>query len=100
MECVTIPSLAYIATQVCSLHYYPSFTLTRASFLKVRFALSSQAVFSRTDLVTDSEYFYNLIIDVLEDPEEHVEAAELLRWWNQYVVIPLPTPHPRPWIGY
>ncbi|TEB25444.1 hypothetical protein FA13DRAFT_1637543, partial [Coprinellus micaceus] len=66
MECVTIPSLAYIATQV-------------------RFALSSQAVFSRTDLVTNSEYFYNLIIDVLEDPEEPVEAVELLRWWNQQI---------------
>ncbi|TEB34539.1 hypothetical protein FA13DRAFT_1753579 [Coprinellus micaceus] len=66
MESVTIPSIAYIATQV-------------------RFALSSQAVFSRTDLVTDSEYFYNLIIDVLEDPEEHVETTELVKWWNQQI---------------
>jgi hypothetical protein len=47
-------------------------------------------VFSRTDLVTDSEYFYNLIIDVLEDPEEHVETTELVKWWNQYVVLEPP----------
>ncbi|TEB22934.1 hypothetical protein FA13DRAFT_1640577 [Coprinellus micaceus] len=64
MEQVTIPSIAYIATQV-------------------RFALSSQAVFSRTDLITDSEFFYNLIIELLEDPDEEVETAELLKWWNQ-----------------
>ncbi|KAJ3526688.1 hypothetical protein NMY22_g10070 [Coprinellus aureogranulatus] len=66
MESVTIPSLAYIATQV-------------------RFALSSQATFSRTDSVTDSEFFYNLIIELLEDTEEQVEVAELLKWWNQQV---------------
>lgn len=53
--------------------------------LQVRFALSSQAVFSRTDLITDSEYFYNLIIELLEDPDEEVEVAELLKWWNQCV---------------
>jgi hypothetical protein len=67
--------------------------------LKVRFALSSQAVFSRTDLVTDSEYFYNLIVDVLEDPDEHVETTELLKWWNQYVVLQLPILRPRHWLG-
>ncbi|KAJ3506635.1 hypothetical protein NMY22_g17185 [Coprinellus aureogranulatus] len=60
---VTGPSIAYIATQV-------------------RFALSSSAVFSRTDLVTDSEFFYNLIIDLLEDQQEHLEVKDLLKWWN------------------
>ncbi|KAH6868958.1 hypothetical protein BKA70DRAFT_1452313 [Coprinopsis sp. MPI-PUGE-AT-0042] len=66
MACVTIPSLAYIATQV-------------------RFALSSIAVFSRTDGVTDSETFYNSIIILLEDPEEHNEVNRLLKWWNSQI---------------
>ncbi|KAJ3494462.1 hypothetical protein NMY22_g20071 [Coprinellus aureogranulatus] len=68
MTSVTIPSIAYIATQI-------------------RFALSSGSVFSRTDKATDSEFFYNLIIEVLEDPDEYVEVVELLRWWNQFALI-------------
>ena len=34
--------------------------------------------------MTDSEYFYNLVVELLEDPEEREEADELLRWWNRY----------------
>lgn len=56
---------------------------------QVRFALSSSAVFSRTDTVTDSEYFYHLVIDLLEDESEVVEVAELLQWWNQWVYSPI-----------
>lgn len=54
--------------------------------LKVRFALCSSPVFSRTDLVTDSERFYNSLMEVLEDPAESIEVAVLLVWWNRYVV--------------
>ncbi|KAJ3499963.1 hypothetical protein NMY22_g19426 [Coprinellus aureogranulatus] len=46
---------------------------------------ASGSVFSRTDKATDSEFFYNLIIEVLEDPDEYVEVVELLRWWNQQI---------------
>lgn len=49
----------------------------------MRFALSDSPTFSRTDLVTDSEYFYNLIIDLLEDEKEQAEVKDLLSWWNQ-----------------
>ncbi|KAJ3505635.1 hypothetical protein NMY22_g17512 [Coprinellus aureogranulatus] len=66
MKQVTIPSIAYIATQV-------------------KFALSSTPTFSRNDTVTDSEYFYFLIVDLLEDPEEHKEVDALLAWWNQQI---------------
>ncbi|KAJ3535083.1 hypothetical protein NMY22_g6646 [Coprinellus aureogranulatus] len=66
MTAVTIPSIAYIATQV-------------------RFALNDSPSFSRTDLVTDSEYFYNLIIDLLEDESEKEEVGDLLKWWNQQI---------------
>ncbi|KAF8834364.1 hypothetical protein BDN67DRAFT_915104 [Paxillus ammoniavirescens] len=63
MHLVTKASLAYVATQV-------------------RFALTSAQVFSRTDLVTDSERFYNSIIDLLDNPDEQDEVHQLLTWWN------------------
>ncbi|KAF6751825.1 hypothetical protein DFP72DRAFT_815914, partial [Ephemerocybe angulata] len=66
MKSVTAPSIAYIATQV-------------------RFALHSSPVFSRGDTVTDSEFFYNLIIELFEDPEEELEVQALLLWWNKQV---------------
>ncbi|KAH6866052.1 hypothetical protein BKA70DRAFT_1135013 [Coprinopsis sp. MPI-PUGE-AT-0042] len=64
MTQVTIASLAYVATQL-------------------RFALCSSATFSRSDSVTDSETFYNSMIDLLEDPEEQAEVRLLLAWWNR-----------------
>lgn len=82
MTCVTIPSLAYVATQVSIKIFLPSRFLTEKSF-QVRFTLSSSPVFSRTDLTTDSERFYNSIVEFLEDPEESVEVQELLVWWNR-----------------
>jgi hypothetical protein len=50
---------------------------------KVRFALSSAPVFSRTDTTTDSERFYNSIFYLLHDVEEQVEVNLLLSWWNR-----------------
>jgi len=50
---------------------------------QARFALSSSAVFTRTDTVTDSERFYNTIVDLLNDPDEVNEVDELLAWWNR-----------------
>ncbi|KAJ3511690.1 hypothetical protein NMY22_g15570 [Coprinellus aureogranulatus] len=76
MTSVSIASLAYIATQV-------------------RFALSSSSIFSRSDTVTDSEFFYNLMIDLLEDVDERVETVELIQWWNRQV-FPTRVNHARP----
>jgi hypothetical protein len=55
--------------------------------LQVRFALSSTPVFSRTDTVTDSERFYNSVLDLLDDIEEREEVNDLLVWWNRCVII-------------
>ncbi|KAH6911622.1 hypothetical protein BKA70DRAFT_1099039, partial [Coprinopsis sp. MPI-PUGE-AT-0042] len=63
MKKVTIPSLAYVATQV-------------------RFALSSSPTFSRTDLVTDSECFYGSVIEVFTDPDYEDKVTQLLAWWD------------------
>ncbi|KAG1729983.1 uncharacterized protein EDB91DRAFT_1059708, partial [Suillus paluster] len=66
MKSVTKGSLAYIATQV-------------------RFSLSSSSVFSCTDMVTDSENFYHSILDLLEDPDESEEVADLMTWWTRRI---------------
>ncbi|KAH7919091.1 hypothetical protein BV22DRAFT_1023570, partial [Leucogyrophana mollusca] len=69
MTRVTLPSIAYIATQV-------------------RFSLTSSPVFSRTDTVTDSEKFYSSILDLFEDADEKQEVDELLTWWNSRQIFP------------
>ena len=51
--------------------------------LQTRFALSSSAVFSRTDTVTDSERFYNSVLELLEDDDEKEEIQALMIWWNR-----------------
>lgn len=82
MTSVTIPSLAYVATQVPNLYeiYVP---VTKKRFHQARFSLTSSPIFSRTDLTTDSERFYNSVVEFLEDPDENVEVQELLVWWNR-----------------
>lgn len=52
------------------------------------FVLSSSAVFSRTDTVTDSERFYNSILELFDDVEEQEEVNALLTWWNQCGFLP------------
>ncbi|KAH6869037.1 hypothetical protein BKA70DRAFT_1023040, partial [Coprinopsis sp. MPI-PUGE-AT-0042] len=66
MKNVTIPSLAYVATQV-------------------RFALSSSPTFSRTDLITDSERFYSSVIHAFSDPREKANVEALLAWWDMQI---------------
>lgn len=83
MTSVTLPSIAYIATQVCYLLIKIFFRSLLKSLLEVRFALSSSAVFSRTDTTTDSERFYDSIIEIFEDPDEQIEVNDLLIWWNR-----------------
>ena len=55
------------------------------ALFKVRFGLSSSPVFSRTDTVTDSERFYNTVLDLFDDIDEREEVNDLLTWWNRYV---------------
>jgi hypothetical protein len=58
--------------------------------LKARFALSSSAVFTRSDTVTDSERFYNTVVDLLNDPDESYEVDQLLVWWTRYAFPAIP----------
>lgn len=83
MRSVTKASIAYVATQVgscaaCLAHCLVCFIRNQA-----RFALTSAQVFSRTDLVTDSERFYSSIMDLLDDVDEKDEVDQLLTWWNR-----------------
>ncbi|KIM58805.1 hypothetical protein SCLCIDRAFT_27804 [Scleroderma citrinum Foug A] len=66
MCAITKASLAYVATQA-------------------RFSLSSAQVFSCSDHVTDSERFYNTILELLDDPDEKDEVTQLMTWWNRQV---------------
>ena len=74
----TWPSIAYIATQVMSFLLFS----VPSDYPMSKFSLSSLPVFSRTDTVTDSEHFYNSILDLLEDVEEVQEVDDLISWWN------------------
>ena len=60
--------------------------LTNHAHGQVRFALTSSPVFSRTDTATDSERFYNSILDLFDDVDEQEEVNDLLVWWNRYTV--------------
>ena len=88
MSKVTLPSIAYVVTQV---GYFATCVTSESLTLvnQVQFSLSLSPVFSRTDTVTDSEKFYNLIIELCDDPKEHEEINKLLTWWNWYVGIDL-----------
>jgi len=81
MTQVTPASIAYIATQVGPdiLLNIPLLTIS----LQLRFALSSASIFSRSDTITDSERFYNSVLELFEDVEEKREVDDLLAWWNR-----------------
>ncbi|KAH6897814.1 hypothetical protein BKA70DRAFT_1116106 [Coprinopsis sp. MPI-PUGE-AT-0042] len=66
MTSMTRASLAYICTQV-------------------QFSLTSASIFSCSDAETDSETFYNSVLDLLEDPEEQEEVKDLLSWWDKRI---------------
>lgn len=93
MTRVTPASIAYIATQVSMLIANCVFDTDAHRHIKVRFALSSSAVFSRTDITTDSETFYNSVMDYFEDPDEQEGVQELLVWWNRWVLFMLEHEH-------
>ncbi|KAF7964523.1 hypothetical protein HWV62_6164 [Athelia sp. TMB] len=79
---VMLASIAYVATQV-------------------RFSLSSQSTFIRSNCVTDTEHFYNTCMDLFLDPRERAETNDLLLWWNRKIFpttisarMPIPTDTP------
>lgn len=50
---------------------------------QVRFALSSAAVFSRSDTTTDSARFYTSLLEFFDEEHCSKEMDDLLQWWNQ-----------------
>ena len=67
------------------LRYVPLVLLSSPSLyhIQARFALTSAQVFSRMDHITDSECFYNSVLELLEDREERDEVDQLITWWNR-----------------
>ena len=82
MRCVTKASIAYVATQVMSSMFFTDVVVS-IHCTQTRFALTSTQVFSQTDHVTDSERFYNSVLELLDDPEEKEEVDQLTVWWNR-----------------
>ncbi|KAM5532499.1 hypothetical protein V8D89_013852 [Ganoderma adspersum] len=67
----TVASIVYIATLL--------------SGCGVRFALGSRPTFTRSDTITDSQTFYNVLLAFLTHPHERENLNELLLWWNEQV---------------
>ncbi|TFK17409.1 hypothetical protein FA15DRAFT_605120, partial [Coprinopsis marcescibilis] len=67
MTLVTIGSITYVATQ-------------RPGSL----SLSLSQTFCRSDIVTDSERFYDSLMDLLEDLEEQADVHLLVAWWDRW----------------
>lgn len=80
MTKVTTASLVYVATQVRTVLRLS--THLALNHHQLRFALSSSSVFCRTDTSTDSERFYQSVLDFLDHPDEKDEVRDLLNWWN------------------
>ena len=93
MECATHGSIAYIATQVTYIYVCVCVLIATNDqlyyVLKVWFALSSSLVFSHTDKICDSKWFYNSLLELLYNADEQKEVEELLIWWNWWVVVEL-----------
>jgi hypothetical protein len=83
MTRVTLASIAYVATQVNATTCHRHLSAHASLPVQARFALSSSPVFSRTDTATDSERFYNSVLDLLYDVDEQEEVNELIMWWNR-----------------
>jgi hypothetical protein len=50
--------------------------------IQARFALSSSSVFCRSDTSTDSERFYDTVLEFLDHLDEKDDVNDLLLWWN------------------
>lgn len=79
-------SITYVTTQVHITPYVFPFKNVLAGMMQVQFTLSSSLVFSRTDMTTDSERFYDSTLKILEDPEEQQEVQALMKWWNMWAL--------------
>jgi hypothetical protein len=83
MTHVAPASIAYVATQVRTIIFWFSMNQSLTPVMQARFALTSSPTFTRSDSVTDSERFYNSILELFEDPDEQEEVNDLLVWWNR-----------------
>ncbi|KAG2028493.1 hypothetical protein BDR03DRAFT_988412, partial [Suillus americanus] len=86
---ILIFGFKHVFTSPSSVDREPKATRSGNAYLhgmkSVRFSLSSSSVFSRTDTITDSDNFYHSILDLLEDPDENEEVADLMMWWTRRV---------------
>ncbi|KAF8548949.1 hypothetical protein OG21DRAFT_1422153, partial [Imleria badia] len=77
------------ATQSGNACIYGMCSVIKASIAYVttqaQFALFSVQIFSCTDLITNSEHFDSLVLELLNNAKEKDEVDQLLIWWNHWV---------------
>ncbi|RXW25760.1 hypothetical protein EST38_g2 [Candolleomyces aberdarensis] len=79
-----VSAYKHIFTSPSSVGEHKENRATRSCNARIH-GMNASATFSRTDTVTDSEYFYNLVLELLEDPEESNDVEDLLKWWNSQI---------------
>ena len=50
-------------------------------------------MFTWSDSTTDSERFYNSILELFKDPDEQEKVNDLLTWWNRLVFFKVSSGH-------
>ena len=68
-----------------SMWYFFCFIFSKANLkynFKARFALSSSSIFSKSNIITDSERFYYSLLKLLENPNATKKVDSLVAWWN------------------
>jgi len=79
---VTHVAIAYVATQVCLRCHLLLDLVSQSIRTQLRFALSSSDEWDSND----HKPLYRDILDLLNDPLEHEEVADLIAWWNKWVL--------------
>ncbi|KAG2092129.1 uncharacterized protein F5147DRAFT_748041 [Suillus discolor] len=94
----TLLAYKYVFTSPSSVDREPKATFSGNARIHrmTRVTLPSIAYISmQVYMVTDSERFYNSILDIFEDPDEKQEVDELVVWWNRQI-FPLYSTAQRP----
>ncbi|KII92296.1 hypothetical protein PLICRDRAFT_104232, partial [Plicaturopsis crispa FD-325 SS-3] len=70
------------------IHWMTSVTIGAIAYIvvQIRFALLSATTFNRGNKSLDLVNLYNSVLDYFANQDNQAEGAELLQWWNQYVV--------------
>ncbi|KAG1731019.1 hypothetical protein EDB19DRAFT_1896981 [Suillus lakei] len=85
---ILIFGFKHVFTSPSSMDKEPKATRSGNAYLHgMKFSLNLSSVLSHMDTITNSENFYHSILDLLEDPDESEEVADLMMWWTRFHTI-------------